>query len=82
MFDLFTVEEINMMCIFDTSDKIALIAELTAALPEFVEPGLDEIARSVINKLGKMTGAEFDALELYPEYDEYDDESEVKPDGD
>ena len=76
----FTVEEVNMMCIFNTSGKDALIAELTAAIPEFVEPGLDEIAESVLAKLGKMTDAEFAALELYPEYDDYE-ESEVQPNG-
>jgi len=81
MFDNFTVEEVNMMCIFDTSDKNALIAELTAAMPEFIEPGLDEIAENVLVKLKKMTDEEFDAIELYPEYNDYE-ESEVQPDGD
>ena len=76
----FTVEEINMICIFDTSDKNALIAELTAAMPEFIEPGFDEIAENVLVKLEKMTDEEFAELELYPEYNDY--ESEVQPDGD
>ena len=80
MFEQFTIEEINMICIFDTSGKSALIAELTAAMPEFIEPGLDEIAESVLVKLNKMSDAEFAALELYPEYNDY--ESEVQPDGD
>ena len=80
MFERFTVEEINMMCIFDTSGKDTLIAELTAAIPEFIEPGLDEIAESVLVKLLKMTDSEFSALELYPEYNDY--ESEVQPNGD
>ncbi|MDR2615318.1 MAG: transposon-transfer assisting family protein [Oscillospiraceae bacterium] len=78
----FTVEEINMMCIFDTSGRDALISELTAFLPELDEPGLSEIAESVIAKLGKMSGAEFAALKLCPAYDDYDEESEVKPNGD
>jgi hypothetical protein len=74
MFEHFTVEEVNMICIFDTSSKDALITELTAAVPEFDEPGLDEIAQSVLAKLAKMSGADFDALELYPEYEDYDEE--------
>jgi fructose-1-phosphate kinase PfkB-like protein len=80
MFEQFTVEEVNMMFIFDTRSRDALIAELSAAIPEFIEPGLDEIAENVLVKLNKMTDAEFAALELYPEYEDY--ESEVQPDGD
>jgi hypothetical protein len=77
MIDRFTVEEINMICIFDTSGRDALITELTAAMPEFIEPGLVEIAESVLSKLGKVSGDEFTALELYPVYDNYE-ESEVQ----
>ena len=68
--ELFTVEEVNLMCIFDTSDKDALIAGLTAAIPYFDEPGLIEIADSVHAKLSKMSGAEFYALDFYPEYND------------
>ena len=85
MIDRFTVEEINMMCIFDISGKDALITELTAAIPEFTDPELTEIAESVLTKLDKMTAAEFPALELCPVYDDYSEnnqESEVQPNGD
>ena len=74
MSEHFTVEEINMICIFDTSGKDALTTELTAAIPEFDEPELIEIAENVLCKLGKMTDAEFTALELYPEYNDYESE--------
>jgi hypothetical protein len=74
MFEQFTIEEVNLICIFDTSSKDALITELTAAVPEFDEPGLDEIAESVLAKLAKMSDADFAALELYPEYEDYDEE--------
>ena len=65
----FTVEEINLMSIFDTSGKNALITELTAAIPDFTEPELTDIADNIIIKLGKMTEAEFLMLKLYPQYD-------------
>ena len=68
--ELFTVEEINLMCIFDTSDKDALLADLTAAIPYLDEPELVEIADSVLAKLSQMSGAEFSALEFYPEYND------------
>ena len=68
--ELFTVEEINLMCVFDTSGRDALIAELTAAIPGFDEPELAGIAENVLSKLAKMSGADFAALELYPEYED------------
>lgn len=74
MIDRFSIEEINMMCIFEISSKNALITELTAAMPDFTEPGLDEIAENIISKLNKMTDAEFTALKLYPEYNDYESE--------
>ena len=80
MFEQFTVEEVNMMCIFDTSSRDALIAELTAALSEFSEYAQDdsaemtELAEAVLDKLAKMSDADFAALELYPEYEDYDEQ--------
>ena len=74
MFEQFTVEEINMICVFDISDREALIAGIVDALPDFDEPELDEIAIGVLKKLIKMSDADFGALELYPEYEDYDEE--------
>jgi hypothetical protein len=71
----FTVEEINLMCIFDTSDKKKLMAELVGAMKTFDDEMLD-IAVSVAYRLDDMSDAEFAALELCPVYDDYD-ESEV-----
>jgi D-lyxose ketol-isomerase len=77
MNELFTVEEINLMCIFDTGSKAALVAELTAAMAEFEDEELAEIAENVLARLNSISEAEFAALELCPEYEEYDDELEV-----
>jgi len=76
MFEQFTVEETNLMCIFDTSSRSRLISELTAAMPEFQDPELAEIAVNVLKKLNNMSDLEFAALELYPEYGDYE-ETEV-----
>lgn len=77
MNEIFTVEEVNLMCIFDTSGKTALTASLAAAMTDFDEPELIEIAENVLAKLNRMSDSEFAALELYPEYEDYDDETEV-----
>ena len=76
----FTVEEVNLMCIFDISSRDALIGGLTAAIPDFGESAQDglaeliEIAENVLSKLAAMSDADFSVLGLYPEYNE---ESEV-----
>lgn len=67
--ELFTVEEINLMCIFDTSGRDTLIAALTGAMGGFEDEMLD-LAAAVIYRLSKMSDADFDALELYPEYED------------
>jgi len=76
MNDQFTVEEVNLMCIFDTSDREMLIAELLKALSDFDDEMLD-IAGVVLDKLSNMSDADFTALELYPAYEDYDEEQEV-----
>jgi hypothetical protein len=77
MLELFTVEEINLMCIFDISSRNALIDELSAAIPDFDEPELTEIAENVLAKLNTLNDEDFSALDFYPEYEDYDEESEV-----
>jgi len=82
MYELFTVEEVNLMCIFDTSNRTTLTNGLIEALPDFDEPELIDITVSTLAKLSEMSDAEFSALKLYPEYGDYDEESEVQPNGD
>ena len=77
MFERFTLEETNLMCIFGTGSRDALISELAAAVPEFDEPEMEEIAENVLAKLTAMSDADFDALELFPEYGDYDEGQEA-----
>jgi len=71
---LFTVEEENLICVFDVSSRNALIDGIRGAIPDFDEPELCEIAESVLDKLDAMTDAEFSALAFNPAY--YNDETE------
>ena len=75
MTDQFTVEEINLMCIFNTSSRNELIFELIDAIDDFEDDELFEIAQNALNKVSKMSDADFAALDFYPIYD--DDETEV-----
>jgi hypothetical protein len=72
MDELFTVEEINLMCIFDTSSREKLIAELTAALADFEDAEMREIAEGALRKLSEMSDTDYSPLDLYPEYEEVD----------
>jgi hypothetical protein len=65
MIELFTVEEVNLMCIFDTSSRDNLINELTATLIHF-EDDMTEIADSVIRKLKTISDSEYEIIEMYP----------------
>ena len=74
---MFTVEEENLICAFDTSSCTALINTINGVLPDFDadEPEMREIADSALRKLQTMTDSEFSEIIFSPAY--YDDESEV-----
>jgi hypothetical protein len=75
MIEQFTVEEINLMCFFDTSARGALIQDLIDAINDFDDDEIFEIAQNALNRLTKMSGEDFAALNFYPIYD--DEETEV-----
>jgi len=76
MKDIFSVEEINLMCIYDTSDKDRLLAELRDALPSVHDPEMRDIYESAIEKLETISDDDFSGIGLYIA-DEYDEETEV-----
>jgi hypothetical protein len=61
------------MGVFGAESRAELIADLATAARDFDEPDLIEIAENALLRLSKMSDADFDALELYPEYNDYDD---------
>ncbi len=69
----FTMEEENLICMFDTGSRTALISDLRGVMPDFDEPELREIAESALRKLDGMSDADFSALIFAPEYDSEDD---------
>ena len=72
----FTQDEINLMCIYDTSDKGQLQMELSRALPYIENAELREITETVIHKLERMTAAEFLSIEFVPIVTKEDVENE------
>ena len=73
----FTPDEINLLCIYDTTSRSALIDNLCNATIDFDDDELLEIARGALDKLRDMTDVEFAAIDLTPEFDFEDDEGEV-----
>lgn len=62
----FTQDEINLMCIYDTSDRAQLLTGLRLALPYIEDAELIAMVTTVISKLERMSSDEFSRLDLVP----------------
>jgi len=68
----FTNDEMNLMCIYNTGTREGLMDAL-AAMREYLEQDeteLRELTDSALDKLGHITDAEYEELELVPDFDE------------
>ncbi len=69
---MFTYEEINLMCIYDTSSRKELIAEL-AKMRKYLdsdEAEILELTDSALRKLRGISDEEFECLELFADFEE------------
>ena len=72
----FTFEEVNLMCIYNTGTKEGLMDALSE-MRGYLEPDEAELLAltdSTLEKLSSMGDMEFEALELYPDFDDKEDE--------
>ena len=60
----FTVEEINLMCVFDRSGRTELIEDIGRVLPHLNDEDMEELANRVIEKIQGMTDEEFLEIDL------------------
>ena len=67
-----TFEETNLLCIYNPGSREGAIAALTEmrGYLELDEAELLALTDSTLAKLRAMTDAEFDELELYPDFDQ------------
>ena len=68
---MFTNDEMNLMCFYNSGSRTDLIAALSA-LQEHLDADEVELLRltdSVILKLTKLSDEAFEALELVPDFD-------------
>jgi len=63
----FTVEETNLMCCFDTSSRSKLISEMKNLPLNDLDNEIAELLYNTVQKLEKMTDAEFDAQYIEPD---------------
>ena len=64
--NVFTVDEMNLICIYDTSDRVGLIIQLQEAMPFIQNEELSEITANIISKLVRMTDKEYREIEFLP----------------
>lgn len=73
----FTVEETNLMCIYNVGSRADLISELSEMQKhlEADETELLDLTKTVLNKLTAMSESEFESIadELIPDFEEQED---------
>ena len=62
--DKFTVEEINLMCVFEGQDRTGMIAEIKNVIPHIQDSDMVELAGQVKEKLEAMSDEEFAQVAL------------------
>lgn len=62
--DKFTVEEINLMCVFEGQDRTGMIAEIKNVIPHIQDSDMVELAGQVTGKLEAMSDEEFAQVAL------------------
>ncbi len=60
----FTVEEVNLICIFAGESRNEVIEDMERALPYLEDTDMEELSHRVIVKLQNMADEEFEQLEL------------------
>ena len=73
--DRFSIEELNLMCIYDTGTRSGLMAGLEKIALELApeDADLTELIQSALNKLTAMSDEEYGELILVPDYKEDDE---------
>ena len=74
----FTNDELNLMCIYDTGTRTGLIEALTTMREQLEEDETEliQMTDSAIRKLNAMSDADYETLELFPDFDEEDIDAE------
>ena len=69
---VFTNDEMNLMRIYDTGTRTGLMKALSNMKAELGQDEIEllKLTDSTLKKLSDMTDADYERLELYPDFDE------------
>lgn len=73
----FSLEEINLMCIYDCTTWSGLIDELEDAMEYVDDPGMLRLMEQTIEKLHRTKDAQFAELPLVPAWEDADEADSV-----
>ena len=62
MKNLFTVEESNLICIFQSDSRTKVMEDINRALKHIDDTDMIELCENVIEKLGRMADEEFENM--------------------
>lgn len=62
--DKFTVEEVNLMCVFEGQDRKGMIADIKNVIPHIQDSEMVELSKQVLEKLETMSDEEFTEIQL------------------
>lgn len=62
--DKFTVEEMNLMCVFEGRDRTSMIADIKNVIPHIQDSDMVELSKQVLEKLEAMSDEEFAEVAL------------------
>lgn len=62
--DRFTVEEMNLMCVFAEQERLAMIAAIKSVISYIQDVDMTEIAGQVLEKLETMSDEQFAQIAL------------------
>lgn len=57
-------EETNLMCVFETSNRMKLMEEIRRVMPHIKDSDMEELAEHMLKKLDGMTDKEFVEISL------------------
>ena len=73
-----SIKMMNLMCMFDHSDRAALKEDIGASLPYIEDTDMADLMRQTIDMIESMTDEEFAEIEFEPTWD--DDEEDAYAD--
>ena len=60
----FTVEEVNLICMYHNADRRRTMGKITAALPDMDE-NMRALAQQTLSKLERMTDSDYDGQKFH-----------------